>query len=185
MGHHASDRQADVGALSLVIVPFQPFWILHNSLAPYFIESDCLCILSPRCSHRDDTPNEVGIFDRPLHDLHSAHGSSDHCIEPADFQVIEQNFLRANHIAYGDEWKSQVVGLASIWVDGHGAGRSLAPADTICAKNKKAISVDRFAWAYHTVPPSRFAVMDRMSACAMVVSRKSVGYENSVILFLI
>ena len=127
-------------------------------------------VLPPGGGHRNDAFDEVRVFDRPLQDLHAAHGSADYGVEFGDTQVIEQNFLRANHVANRDERESEVVGFTCARIDRLRPGRPLAAADAIGANYEIPGGIDGLARADQAIPPAGFTISEGLDAGAMVVA---------------
>ncbi len=96
--------------------------------------------------------------------------------------MIEQESLRAHHVAHHDDRKLQVVGLAGPRIDAGRAGRAEAGADDIGADDEIAVGVEDFARADHVVPPAGLAVLRGMAPGRVGIAGPGVGDQDGIVL---
>ena len=179
--HHARDGQAHAGAAALGVIAVVPGRVLHDRLAADLVEGDRLRAFARGGGHRDQAPHEGRELDAPLQHLHAAHGAADDGVKRRQAEVVEQQLLRAHHVADRDEREGEAERAAGRGVDRRRPGRALAPAEHVGAEHVEAARVDRLAGADEVVPPAGLGVGERVHAGAMVVAAQRVADEDRVV----
>ena len=118
--------------VSIVIVSFNTLNVLRECLQSIERESDGLDV-------------EIWVVDN-----NSSDGSP---------EMIEQEFLRAHHVADRDERKFDPVGAARDGVERRRDRGALATAEDIRAHDEEAVRVDGLAGADEIVPPAGLLVV--------------------------
>ena len=181
VGHHAGDGEADARAGVLGVVAAVPGGVLHDGLAADLVEGDGLGAFAAGGGHGEDAAGEVGEVGGEAQREHAAHGAADDGVEFRDAEVVEEEFLRAHHVADGDEGKLDPVGAAGFGVEGGRAGGALAAAEDVGADDEEAAGVDGLAGADEVVPPAGFFVGRRVPAGGVVVAAEGVADEDGVV----
>src|SRR4029079_544013 len=102
-----------------------------------------------------------------------------HAEQLGDAEMVQQSRLRADHVAYGDDWEVETKRAACGRVGRARPGRAHAAAEDIGAQHEIAVGVDRLARADHGLPPARLAG-DRMEVCNMLVASQRMADEHEV-----
>jgi len=94
-----------------------------------------------------------------LQHLHAAHGAADHRQQFFNAQMIDQAFLRPDHVADGDQGEAQAKGFAGGRDPLGRAGRTHAAADNIAQITKEASVSIGLAWPIMVVHQPGLPVM--------------------------
>ena len=94
--------------------------------------------------------------------------------------MVNQTFLRFNHISYRNHRKIQIVQFAGSRIHRTRSGGTGTAADNIGADNKIFVGIDRFTGADHLIPPARFFIFRGVAAADVSVSGQGMRYQHRV-----
>ena len=107
---HARDRKALRRRDALVeVAAAAPVRIGHDRLAADLMEGDVLRGMARGGGDRHRGEDALGIGRRPLQDLHAAHRAAGDAEQLVDVEVVEEEDLRAHHVAYRHDGKIEAV----------------------------------------------------------------------------
>jgi len=179
MGEHARHSQSFFGGfVCRGIVSLLPVGVCHDGVSSYDVEGDILCGDACGCGDGDSAEDMVGVEACPFEDLHTAHRAADDAIELANAKMVDEAFLCAHHIPYGDNGECHRPWRAIV-LEGLGACCSHTPSQGIATDDKIAFGIDGFVWADGFMPPSCF-MCEGVCSCGMLVAAEGVAQEDGV-----
>ena len=180
MGPHARHREAPVGALALEqVVAAAPVGVGHDRLAADLVKGDVLGRGARGGGDGHRREDLFGIAHGPVQRLHAAHGAADDAEQPADAEMVDEKFLRLDHVADGDDREIEAVGLVRRRIDFRRPHRAQTAAEKIAADDEIAVGIEGLAGPDHDVPPALLAG-HRMIAGEELIAGEGMADEDGV-----
>ena len=146
MSEHPSDGQSGQRLFFLVVIlTLMKIWVANDGVAADDVERQRLTGDVGRGGHGDRPLQVIGIVDAPLERHVPAHRTADDGQQFFDPQMVDQFFLRCDHVANRDRRKIGPVRLACFRIDRVGPGGPAAAAQNVRADDEETVGVDRFS----------------------------------------
>ena len=149
-------------------------------MARHFVEGDILCRKIRRRRNHQRMADALRVARRPGQRLHAPQAAAHNRGELADAELIGELRLRIHPVFHHHQGKVGAIRFACGRVKRKRAGRSKARAEIVYADDKKARGIDRFAGAYHVVPPADIGWLSRIDARHMMRGIERMADEDSV-----
>ena len=184
MTYHPGQREAVARKGLPVIVAVVPVGIGDDRFPAYFVERDLLGCRVAGCCNHNGFFQMIRVGDRPVQDLHTAHGTTHDRVELADFKVIDKEFLGVHHVPDRDDRELRPPGFPGSRVGGCRAGRTLASADDIRADHKVPVGIQRLAGTDDGIPPAGL-IITIMEPGNMGITGEGVADKNGIALLAV
>ncbi len=120
-----------------------------------------------------------GIARGPVEHLHAAHRAADDAEQLVDAEMVDQQLLRLDHVADGDDREMQPVGLAGRRIDLLGADGAHAAAQEVRADDEIFVGVERLARPDDIVPPAALPGQ-RVDAGEELIAGQGMAHQDGV-----
>src|SRR5690606_21277230 len=137
----------------IVIISTMEIRVRNNGAAGNFVEADVLRRQAGCTGYDDAMRDSIRASYGPSQRLHAAQRAPHDRSKFFYAKVVCQASLSQHPVLYRQHGKRRPPGLAGLWIDAGGAGRTKARSDVVHANDKKAIGIHGLAGPDHVVPP--------------------------------
>src|SRR5512135_2147238 len=99
--------------------------------------------------------------------------------------MVDEEALRPNHVAHGNDRKGEVEPLAGLGIDGGGTGGAVTGADHVGTDDTIPVRIQQAPGADDGVPPPRFRFLFTVFPGQVGAPGPCVGHEDCVIPLLV